>query len=251
MPDRDAGGMHEIAADNVATFASDWSLAQYGGEPCLFAFEASLVREFFPAPPARILDVGCGAGRTTIPLRAMGYDVVAFDPSTALIEAARRRAPSIPWLRMDAADLAFADATFDAALFSYNGLDCIYPLAARERALAEVRRVLTPGAPFVLSANSLIGRFFSGGFVYPTGHLHTLRFLVDQLGNRDVGDHYFVFRDGSGRMLLHFGSPARTSVQLARAGFERITVRGRGGQTDPRWIYWHEAHAQYIAWRPA
>ena len=251
MADRHAEGMHAIAAGNVATFASEWSLEQYAGTPRLFAFEEALIREAFPAPPARVLDLGCGAGRTTVPLRDMGYDVVAFDPSAALIDAARRRSPAIAWLRMDAAELAFADASFDAALFSYNGLDCIYPLAARERALAEVYRVLRPGAPFVLSANNLVGRFFSGGFHYMAGHLRTLRFWLDQVGNSHRRDRYYVFRDGSGAMLLHFGSPALTSAQLARAGFTGITVRGRGGQTDPRWIHWHEAHAQYIAWRSA
>ena len=243
--------MHAVTEANVATFASDWSLEQYAGTPGLFPHEAALVEAYFPPPPARILDLGCGAGRTTIPLRAMGYDVVAFDPSAALIGAAQRRAPEIPWLRMDAAALAFADASFDAALFSYNGLDCIFPLSARERALAEVRRVLKPGAPFVFSANSLVGRFFSGGFFYLKGHWRTMRFLADQVGNPHMGSHYYRFRDGSGTMLLHFGSPALTRAQLERAGFTKIEVRAPSGVTDPRHLHWHVPHAQYIARRPA
>lgn len=248
-PSRD-DTMSAVGIANVATFASAWSLEQYAGTPGFFPHEEALVRRYFPPPPARVLDLGCGAGRTSIPLRAMGYDVIAFDPSAALIGAAQRRAPELPWLRMDAAALAFGDETFDAALFSYNGLDCIFPLAARERALAEVRRVLKPGAPFVFSANSLVGRFFSGGFFYLRGHWHTLRFLMDQVGNAHLGDHYFRFRDGSGMMLLHFGSPEITRAQLTRAGFTDIEVRSPTGQTDPRQLYWHVPHAQYVARRP-
>ena len=243
--------MHAIGRDNVATFASAWSLEQYAGTPGLFPHEAELVRRFFPPPPARILDLGCGAGRTTVPLAAMGYDVVAFDPSAALIGAAQRRTRAIPWLRMDAAALAFPDRSFDVAFFSYNGLDCIFPLAARERALREVFRVLRPRAPFVFSANNLVGRFFSGGWFYLKGYWHTLRFLAEQASNPHWRDHYFRFRDGSGTMLLHFGSPAITTAQLRRAGFADIEVQSPDGPRTAHHLYWHVAHAQYIARRPA
>lgn len=40
----------------------------------------AFVRANLPEPPARVLEVGAGAGRLSRALRARGYDVVAIDP---------------------------------------------------------------------------------------------------------------------------------------------------------------------------
>lgn len=41
---------------------------------------------------AKVLDVGCGFGRHAVPLAQRGFDVVAVDPSAAMIEAGRKQA---------------------------------------------------------------------------------------------------------------------------------------------------------------
>lgn len=47
-----------------------------------------------PAPPARILDIGGGAGQQSIPLARAGYEVTILDPSSDMLaEAERRLAP--------------------------------------------------------------------------------------------------------------------------------------------------------------
>jgi S-adenosylmethionine-dependent methyltransferase len=43
------------------------------------------------ATPLRVLDVGCGDGRDSLWLADMGHDVVAADPSEAMLEIARHR----------------------------------------------------------------------------------------------------------------------------------------------------------------
>jgi len=40
----------------------------------------AFIRANLPEPPARVLEVGAGAGRLARALRAVGYDVVAIDP---------------------------------------------------------------------------------------------------------------------------------------------------------------------------
>src|SRR5256885_6510145 len=40
----------------------------------------AFVRANLPEPPARVLEVGAGAGRLARALRAAGYDVLAIDP---------------------------------------------------------------------------------------------------------------------------------------------------------------------------
>ncbi|MGI9113086.1 MAG: class I SAM-dependent methyltransferase [Gaiellaceae bacterium] len=47
-------------------------------------------REHLPAPPARLLEVGCGQGELTIALAVAGYDVLGIDPAAPLGERFRR-----------------------------------------------------------------------------------------------------------------------------------------------------------------
>lgn len=42
-----------------------------------------------PPPPARIIDVGGGAGNQSLPLARLGYDVTVVDPSAAMLAKAR------------------------------------------------------------------------------------------------------------------------------------------------------------------
>lgn len=47
--------------------------------------------EHLPAPPARIADVGGGAGQQAIPLSRKGHEVTILDPSPKMLAEARRR----------------------------------------------------------------------------------------------------------------------------------------------------------------
>jgi ubiquinone/menaquinone biosynthesis C-methylase UbiE len=85
----------------------------------------------------RVLDLGCGTGRS---LALLAPDVVAIglDPSWDALQRARRRAPGVPLVVGSAEALPFRDATFDTVL---SGLVfCSVPDAPR--GLREVRRVL-------------------------------------------------------------------------------------------------------------
>src|SRR5919199_4848599 len=43
-----------------------------------------------PAPPARVADIGGGAGQQALPLARKGYEVIILDPSPAMLQEARR-----------------------------------------------------------------------------------------------------------------------------------------------------------------
>ena len=102
----------------------------------------------------RLLDLGCGAGRTTLWLWRGGYrNIVGADITPAMIRTARkiakdRRIP-VEFVVADARDLPFANVEFDGCLFSFNGLMQIPGRADRIRAMKEVRRVLKKGGTFV------------------------------------------------------------------------------------------------------
>jgi S-adenosylmethionine-dependent methyltransferase len=52
--------------------------------------------EHLPEPPARVLDVGGGAGHQSFPLAQAGYEVTLLDPSTAMLDKARQRLQRLP-----------------------------------------------------------------------------------------------------------------------------------------------------------
>jgi SAM-dependent methyltransferase len=59
------------------------------------------------APPARILDVGCGTGLLACEFAARGYDVTGADPAAAMLATARARAGGdrVRWVQASAAGL--------------------------------------------------------------------------------------------------------------------------------------------------
>ncbi len=103
----------------------------------------------------RILDLACGAGRTTLMLHEMGLSVKGIDASENLIATAKKRFPYLDlnvgrFERLDEADSAYSHV-----LISANGLDLAYPESLRELTLLECLRVLQPGGTFIFSSHNL------------------------------------------------------------------------------------------------
>ena len=105
-------------------------------------------RRWVPQAAGAVLEIGVGSG-----LNLAFYDparvtsVVGIDPSAPLLVKARARVADAPvpveLIDSAAEDLPFAAARFDSAVVSYS----LCSVADPARALAEVRRVLRPGAP--------------------------------------------------------------------------------------------------------
>lgn len=66
------------------------------------------------APHARVLDLGCAAGRDTRILKDMGLDAVGTDLAEKLLEIARTENPDITFVLADMRKLPFEDHSFDA-----------------------------------------------------------------------------------------------------------------------------------------
>jgi ubiquinone/menaquinone biosynthesis C-methylase UbiE len=99
-----------------------------------------------------ILDVPCGFGRHTLPLARAGYRAVGVDRAQTLIDEATRRAAGERWPKLVHADyreLPFPDASFDAALNLFSSLGYLGD-EEDTRALAEIGRVLRPGARLLI-----------------------------------------------------------------------------------------------------
>lgn len=94
-----------------------------------------------PQMGMRILDVGCGEGRFCRVLSAEGADVVGLDPTTALLDRARRLDPEGDYVEGFAEALPFEDGSFDVVLSYVTLLD----VGDYRKAVSEMARVLRPG----------------------------------------------------------------------------------------------------------
>jgi ubiquinone/menaquinone biosynthesis C-methylase UbiE len=96
----------------------------------------TLGRTISRLPPGRILDVACGTGFLTRYLRG---EVTGLDASEKMLKMAQETVPEATFIRGDAFNLPFPDASFDR-VFASNFYGLLLP-EERTRYLAEARRV--------------------------------------------------------------------------------------------------------------
>lgn len=100
-----------------------------------------------PAPGRRTLDIGCGEGRVSRDLKALGHTVEGIDASATMVALAREVDPSIPVHHGDAAALPFPDGHADLAIMFMSPQD----IDDLQGAFREAYRVLVPGGRLVFA----------------------------------------------------------------------------------------------------
>lgn len=93
-----------------------------------------------PAPGRRVLDLGAGTGKLTGTLVALGAEVVAVEPDSAMLTELRRALPDVRALPGSAEAIPLPDASVDAVLAG-NAMHWFDMSVAG----AEIARVLAPG----------------------------------------------------------------------------------------------------------
>jgi SAM-dependent methyltransferase len=101
-------------------------------------------------PEDRLLDVGCGGGLLLRDALASGATVTGLDHSEEMVALARERVPAAEVVLASAERLPFADRSFTAVAMAV----VFFFLADPVGALAESRRVLTPGGRIAVYTTS-------------------------------------------------------------------------------------------------
>jgi ubiquinone/menaquinone biosynthesis C-methylase UbiE len=261
------------SARDIAHFYDSAEKLYATARPRLWAHERYILETYLPPPPATVLDIGCGGGRTTSHLAQNGYRVTGIDLSKNLLHSAKQAAPQVAFLAMDAGHLGLPEAAFDAVIFSHNGLDCVVPVQRRLQVLREMYRVVRPGGRCYLSSHNIWGKVMPErrdiyGWTrwgYDWSHR-----LLRQCTNASLWHGYWWYYDEDGWQLLYSASPKRNVRLFAQCGWSVVAVLGRGVDTtaaDPSapanppasdrlrrrlsWLTFNEHHVQYVLEKPS
>ncbi len=96
-------------------------------------------------PKARILDVGTGTGRISIPVLKQGLDLIGCDLSSKMLMRLQEKFPSARIAQSDASALPFPSACFDIVLTAH----VLHLIPTWREALREFQRVLVPGGAYL------------------------------------------------------------------------------------------------------
>lgn len=155
--------MQKIDKDIVLNaFSTEGNLEEYSKAAINIELWASEKRIFpkYIKKEDKILDIGCGTGRTTFAMYKLGYhNITGLDLSHAMINTAININTSkdyyIDFIVGDATALMYSDNTFDSIIFAYNGIMQIPLMENRMKAFKEIYRVLKKGGYFIFTTHDM------------------------------------------------------------------------------------------------
>jgi ubiquinone/menaquinone biosynthesis C-methylase UbiE len=189
-------------------------------------------RESFLAslpPPGRLtLDVGCGEGRVTRDLRALGHDVVGVDVAPSMVEAAREADPGGEYLLASAADMPFEDGAADLVVAFMSLMD----MDDMPGGLKEIARVLEPHGSLIAPVTHPLN---SAGVFSPRDGNETAPLVIDSYREQRRTEDSF---DRNGLQMtfhsIHF-TLEDYSRAFEEAGLRITRMRELYDEQNPRW----------------
>ncbi|MFC4590714.1 class I SAM-dependent methyltransferase [Sphaerisporangium corydalis] len=149
MPDPDSTSISSYWDAAASAFDEE---ADHGlRDPRVRAAWAARIRSWTPAPPADVLDLGCGTGSLSLLLAERGHRPVGVDLSPLMVQRARHKLATagfdVQTLVGDASDPpAEAGSSFDVVLSRH----LLWTLPDPEGALRRWTRLLRPGGRLML-----------------------------------------------------------------------------------------------------
>ena len=263
---------------NLRTYGTSEVASYYAALNYLTPCERLLFQSYIK-PEMSVLDLGVGGGRTTAYLSRTASCYVGIDYSEAMVQACKKKFPSLDFRLADASDLSlFEDESFDAIVFSFNGIDSVIPYEKRVRCLRECWRVLRSEGVFIFSAHnprSLLvrpawdhGRLkaFAGGFMsqrnvcfllvvflltpvkaalaffsaVTTSMVRVIRRVPNRAFWHGEGD---LYDSSHGGLTIHCSTPKRVIAELAELDFQMVRFMGddyprRSHTLSTDWYYY-------------
>lgn len=189
-----------------------------------------LVNEYESPAATRVLDLGCAGGRNTVFLLRLGFDVIAVDSSTAMVERTRERlrllvdeAETTRRVRLGSMDdlSGSEDSSFDL-LIALGIYHAAQTRAEWDRTLSESARVVAPGGKLLVSVFSPECDFTGEGVTPVPGEPH----LYD---GQPAGRAFLVDADTlDAELRIHGFEPlveTRTVRPASKVG-RRVSVNG-------------------------
>jgi demethylmenaquinone methyltransferase/2-methoxy-6-polyprenyl-1,4-benzoquinol methylase len=189
-------------------------------------WKRELVAALAPRPGETLLDLAGGTGDIAFRAlaRAPGLSVVVADLTPGMLAVGRDRAADrglvsgLDWVCANAEALPFASRALDACTIAFG----LRNVTRRERALAEIRRVLKPGGRFLCLEFSrvavpLLGRLYDG---YSFAVVPALGRLV----TRDAESYRYLIES-----IRRFPRQEELARMMGAAGFERVSFRNLSG----------------------
>jgi SAM-dependent methyltransferase len=152
-PGTDRGLWDYVTSERVAR---EYDAALAGSS--LLETDLRFAERYFPVP-GRLIDLGCGTGRLLMHFAARKYACLGVDLSEAMLAQVNAKAAqaglAVAVLKANLVELDMLPAaTFDYAACLFSTLGMIRGAENRRRFLGHVRRILKPGAVFVLHAHN-------------------------------------------------------------------------------------------------
>ncbi|MFA5303222.1 MAG: class I SAM-dependent methyltransferase [Candidatus Nanoarchaeia archaeon] len=194
----------------------------------LWPEEEKLFNELFKKG-SKILDIGCGGGRTSIPLAKKGNKIYAIDITPSMIKIAKNNAKknkvNIEFKTISLIKIDYPEKFFDNALFSFNGIEHISPEDI-QKSLNNVSKSLKKGGYFVFTAHTFL--YPGKGFKYWNIWIRKFfSFYFKKIFGLKNNDKYFGdlhWNDYGKDLYAHFAMPNYYINRLKKAGFSKITI---------------------------
>ncbi|WP_181273707.1 class I SAM-dependent methyltransferase [Brevibacterium oceani] len=135
--------------DAIAAMYTDWFADELTAKPHDRAVLGAFSELVLATGSADVLDIGCGPGRITSFLAALGLTPSGLDLSPAMVELARGLYPSLDFTVGTMTALPHADDAFSGLVAWYSIIHI--PDEELSTAFAEAARVLRPGGWFQLA----------------------------------------------------------------------------------------------------
>ena len=135
------------AYDTVAADYADLLRDELAGSPVDRALLGVLAEQVQRRGGGPVADLGCGPGRITTHLAALGLDVFGIDLSPAMVDVARRTHPQLRFEVGSLDQLELPDGGLAGALAWYSLIHT--PPERLPAVFTELARVLRPGAPLL------------------------------------------------------------------------------------------------------